>query len=204
MTDLIRMNRYEQEITTLQELLNHYHSHLQNTTFSLRENETEEKAFKRLEGIIDQIESDMNNLQLLIDKEEMIMNLFTQSKENKNKLNTYKNQLITQLLQMKKNSLSHEEYLVCRNEWDAKRNETEEEKKRRKIDEMLEDIQDERELLQKERQMVQQMLEEKVSMEKLIDDLRKCDNPFNCPHGRPTTICYTKEEIEKLFKRSGF
>ena len=41
-------------------------------------------------------------------------------------------------------------------------------------------------------------------MENLINDLRKCKNPFNCPHGRPTTICYIKEEMEKLFKRSGF
>ncbi|MBQ2946810.1 MAG: DNA mismatch repair endonuclease MutL [Bacilli bacterium] len=41
-------------------------------------------------------------------------------------------------------------------------------------------------------------------MQNLINDLRKCNNPFNCPHGRPTTICYTKDEMEKLFKRSGF
>lgn len=44
----------------------------------------------------------------------------------------------------------------------------------------------------------------KEEMEKLIEDLRKCKNPFNCPHGRPTTIYYSKEELEKLFKRSGF
>ena len=41
-------------------------------------------------------------------------------------------------------------------------------------------------------------------MEALINDLRKCDNPFNCPHGRPTVIYYTKYDLEKLFKRSGF
>ena len=41
-------------------------------------------------------------------------------------------------------------------------------------------------------------------MENLINDLRKCDNPFNCPHGRPTMIYYTKYDLEKLFKRSGF
>lgn len=38
----------------------------------------------------------------------------------------------------------------------------------------------------------------------LIEDLRNCDNPFNCPHGRPTIITYTKSDLEKMFKRSGF
>ena len=46
-----------------------------------------------------------------------------------------------------------------------------------------------------------QMMEE---MENLLNDLRKCKNPFNCPHGRPTTIYYSKNDLEKLFKRSGF
>lgn len=41
-------------------------------------------------------------------------------------------------------------------------------------------------------------------MENLISDLRKCKNPFNCPHGRPTIIYYSKYDLEKLFKRSGF
>ena len=38
----------------------------------------------------------------------------------------------------------------------------------------------------------------------LLSDLKKCDNPFNCPHGRPTIIYYSKEDLEKMFKRSGF
>ena len=38
-------------------------------------------------------------------------------------------------------------------------------------------------------------------MEMLVNDLRKCKNPYNCPHGRPTTIFYSNYEIEKLFKR---
>ena len=41
-------------------------------------------------------------------------------------------------------------------------------------------------------------------MENLISDLRKCKNPFNCPHGRPTVIYYSIDDLEKLFKRSGF
>ena len=35
----------------------------------------------------------------------------------------------------------------------------------------------------------------------LIDDLAKCENPFSCPHGRPTFIKLTQHEIEKMFKR---
>ena len=38
-------------------------------------------------------------------------------------------------------------------------------------------------------------------MEVLVNDLRKCDNPFNCPHGRPTIVVYTKNDLEKSFKR---
>lgn len=40
--------------------------------------------------------------------------------------------------------------------------------------------------------------------EALLEDLRNCENPFHCPHGRPTTIFYSNYDIEKLFKRSGF
>ena len=41
----------------------------------------------------------------------------------------------------------------------------------------------------------------KKEMEALVNDLRKCENPYTCPHGRPTTIFYSNYEIEKLFKR---
>lgn len=44
----------------------------------------------------------------------------------------------------------------------------------------------------------------KEEAESLIQELGNCKNPFNCPHGRPTIIKYTKYEIERSFKRTGF
>lgn len=37
--------------------------------------------------------------------------------------------------------------------------------------------------------------------ERLIDELLTLENPYNCPHGRPTIISMTKGELEKKFKR---
>ena len=36
--------------------------------------------------------------------------------------------------------------------------------------------------------------------EKLIDELLTLDNPYNCPHGRPTIITMTETDLEKKFK----
>lgn len=38
-------------------------------------------------------------------------------------------------------------------------------------------------------------------MKALIEELLKLENPYNCPHGRPTIISMTKYELEKKFKR---
>lgn len=41
----------------------------------------------------------------------------------------------------------------------------------------------------------------KEEAEKLIDELLTLENPYNCPHGRPTIITMSKYEMEKRFKR---
>ncbi|MDK2808416.1 MAG: mismatch repair protein MutL [Clostridiales bacterium] len=35
----------------------------------------------------------------------------------------------------------------------------------------------------------------------LIDELLTLENPYHCPHGRPTIVSMSKYEIEKKFKR---
>jgi hypothetical protein len=38
-------------------------------------------------------------------------------------------------------------------------------------------------------------------IEEVIDDLGKCDEPYHCPHGRPTLICISEKQLIKEFKR---
>lgn len=40
-----------------------------------------------------------------------------------------------------------------------------------------------------------------LEMENLIEDLRYINDPFHCPHGRPTIIKFTSYELDKKFKR---
>lgn len=36
----------------------------------------------------------------------------------------------------------------------------------------------------------------------LLEDLIKCENPYTCPHGRPIIIKYSRNQVEKWFKRT--
>jgi len=38
-------------------------------------------------------------------------------------------------------------------------------------------------------------------MQTIFDNLMRCENPYVCPHGRPTIIFYSDYELEKIFKR---
>ncbi len=39
-------------------------------------------------------------------------------------------------------------------------------------------------------------------MRNLIEQLFRTENPYTCPHGRPTMVSFNREELDKLFKRS--
>ena len=40
-----------------------------------------------------------------------------------------------------------------------------------------------------------------MEMQNLMKQMFALDNPYNCPHGRPTFIRITEKELEKKFKR---
>ena len=40
-----------------------------------------------------------------------------------------------------------------------------------------------------------------MELKKLLSQMEVCENPFTCPHGRPTIVEISKKEIEKMFKR---
>ena len=44
-------------------------------------------------------------------------------------------------------------------------------------------------------------MQTRVEIEHLIDELLQLDNPYHCPHGRPTIVSMSKAEIDKKFKR---
>ena len=41
-----------------------------------------------------------------------------------------------------------------------------------------------------------------MEIEALLKNLIKCDNPYNCPHGRPTIIKFSIYDLERMFKRA--
>ncbi|MGD9677213.1 MAG: DNA mismatch repair endonuclease MutL [Vulcanibacillus sp.] len=41
----------------------------------------------------------------------------------------------------------------------------------------------------------------KNEMEELLEQLRRTENPYTCPHGRPVIVYFSKYDIEKMFKR---
>jgi DNA mismatch repair protein MutL len=39
-------------------------------------------------------------------------------------------------------------------------------------------------------------------MQRLVEQLFLTENPYTCPHGRPTVVSFNRQELDKLFKRS--
>ena len=35
----------------------------------------------------------------------------------------------------------------------------------------------------------------------ILEQLKTCENPFNCPHGRPVLVKFSNKDLEHMFKR---
>lgn len=162
MTNLHNIQIYSKEFENIQLLLKYYSEQLYNDFFFPLQNETDENAFKRGEGIYDKFDTNLNNIELILQKEEVIKDFFIKCKENKHFLIKHKNELITQLLRIKKKYVSKEEFQNIKQEWNRQRNETSDEKNRRETEKMLEEITEQKnhieflvKQLQKEKQDLQ-------------------------------------------------
>ena len=41
----------------------------------------------------------------------------------------------------------------------------------------------------------------RMEIEALLSELLTLENPYHCPHGRPTMVSFTREDLDKMFKR---
>ena len=142
MASLISLQTYQQLFTQIVSCMQYYTNNLRNEIFEQNDGETNNQAFQRGETIFDQSEENLRNLNEIIEKEQKIIEFFSLCKENKKRIIDYNNELISQMMTIKKKDSSKEEYIQIRNEWNKKRNETPDEKNRRECEEMLEEIND--------------------------------------------------------------
>ncbi|MCF6515804.1 DNA mismatch repair endonuclease MutL [Lactobacillus sp. S2-2] len=42
---------------------------------------------------------------------------------------------------------------------------------------------------------------DELESKELLKNIRECDNPYNCPHGRPVLIHFSENDMETMFKR---
>ena len=42
----------------------------------------------------------------------------------------------------------------------------------------------------------------KEQLNRLLLDLDEAEDPHHCPHGRPTRVCYSIDELKKVFERT--
>ena len=140
MTQLENLQPFQEQIETIQTTIINFYQTLKNNTFHQMKDETDEHAFKRGQGIVEQFQESLMNLNKMIEQEHSMNQFFETCKENKQRIMTHTNELINELLRIKKRSSTKDEYLKTRTQMNTMRNETPEMKNRREGEEMLEEI----------------------------------------------------------------
>ena len=176
MTVLNPLLTFNQIFDDIRKSLTHYNTNLKNTLFEIDDYQTSEEAYKQGETIYDEIEENIINLSTILINENQLLEFITKCKENKQKLIDYKNDLINQLVRLKKkNSKSREEWLLCREEWNKRRQETIETKNRRECEEMLEEIEEKTKWIES---TVKQLIEDEKKLKNERDEFNKMSSEF--------------------------
>ena len=141
MTQLENLQPFTEQIETIQTTITNFYQTLKNNTFHQMKDESDEHAFKRGQGIVEQFQESLMNLNKMIEQEQKMNQFFETCKENKQRIMTHTNELINELLRIKKrSSKTNEEYIKTRTQMNTMRNETAEMKNRREVEEILEEI----------------------------------------------------------------
>ena len=172
MTQLIDIRKYQEEINGIKIVIDNFYQTFKNDTFRQLKDETDERAFKRGQGILDRFEENILNLDNILEKEKSILEFFEICKENKQRLMTHTNELINQLLRIKKRKATKDDYLKTRAEMNTMRHETPEMRNRRETEEMLEEINDRAEEVSRLMEELRIEREEAKKEKEQLNDLR--------------------------------
>ena len=149
MTEIIQLDKYQEYINNIKELIDIFNTNFKNTTFHQMKDETDERAFKRGQGILDEHNENIKNLRRIIGKKELMKELFVNCQENEKRIMEESNRLINEMMMIKKRKATKEEYQRTKAEMNRMRSElqleTPEMKNRREVEEMLEEIKEEKE-----------------------------------------------------------
>ena len=174
MAQLQILTQFNRLIGEVKQSLDTYNEQVKNEMFDIEDienNENIQQIYRKGERIFDQVEDDLVNLNVILNREREFMNFFDVCRENKMKLIDYKNEIINKMMRLKKNnSKSKEEYLNFREEWNKKRIESPDVKNRRECEEMLEEINEEKKHVQ---EMRNKMKEEKEELKQMIEKLNE-------------------------------
>ena len=170
MADLHILTDYNEIFQSLEQALTNYNENLFNDLFMVIGDEFTEENLKRGEKVYDQIDANVNNLQKILLKQQEIDELFRKCKENKQRCEDYKNDIINRILRIKKRISSRNDYLNAREEWNQRRIETSDQKNRRECEEMMEDMIEEKQIIQqmrnelnKERELFNQEIQQSIN-----------------------------------------
>ena len=135
MTQLENLQPFQEQIETIQKTITNFYQTLKNNTFHQMKDESDEHAFKRGQGIVEQFQESLMNLNKMIKQEQKMNKFFETCKETKQRIMTHTTELINELLRIKKrSSKTNEEYIKTRTQMNTMRNETAEMKNRREVE----------------------------------------------------------------------